>query len=139
MPLCPKITNKGDEAFYDPIEDIVQLPAKKQFKKKEGYYATLMHELVHSTGHQSRLNRKEVTGKIEYGTENYSIEELTGEIGAAYLKSFAGIVDDDHQNSASYISGWLKVLKNNNHFIFYASSRAQRAVDFILNRNEVKE
>ncbi|MFP5041628.1 ArdC family protein [Parasediminibacterium sp. JCM 36343] len=139
MPQCPKITVKGEKAFYDPLADSIQMPTKKLFPKPESYYATLYHELVHSTGHQSRLNRKEVAEKIDFGSESYSLEELVGEIGAAYLQSFTGIVNDSHKNSAAYISSWLEVLKKDKHFIFTASRRAQHAVDFILNRIEAKE
>ncbi len=139
IPNPPRIQHKGAEAYYQPDEDYINMPKLNKFSSSESYYGVLFHELIHSTGHQSRLNRKEVSGKIEYGSEGYSLEELTGEIGAAYLKSFTGIVDDSLTNSAAYISGWLKVLKNDKRFIFYASSRAQHAVDYILNRIDNKE
>lgn len=134
IPNPPNIQHKEAKAYYAPVEDYINMPKLNKFKKSEDYYGVLFHELIHSTGHKSRLNRKEVTGNIEFGTKDYSMEELTGEIGAAFLKSFAGIVDDNLKNSAAYIDGWLKVLKNDKRFIFYASSRAQQAVDYILNR-----
>ena len=139
VPNPSRIQHKESEAYYHPELDYINMPRLKNFKSSEGYYGTLFHELIHSTGHKSRLNRKEVSGKIEFGTKDYSLEELTGEIGAAYLKSFAGIVDDDLKNSAAYINGWLEVLKKDKRFIFYASSRAQHAVDYILNRIENKD
>ncbi len=139
IPNPPNIQHKEAKAYYSPEQDYINMPNLNKFKKSEDYYGVLFHELIHSTGHKSRLNRKEVTGKILFGTKDYSIEELTGEIGAAFLKSFAGIIDDNLKNSAAYIDGWLKVLKNDKRFIFYASSRAQQAVDYILNRKEVQE
>ena len=110
------------------------MPKMDTFVSSETYYATLFHELVHSTGHTSRLNRKEVMSKDAFGSEPYSIEELTAEIGASYLSSHAGIVLDDFADNAAYISGWLDVLKNDKRFIIYASAQAQRATEFILNQ-----
>ena len=75
-----------------------------------------------------------------FGSESYSIEELTAEIGACYLRFFAGIGKEDLQNNAAYIQGWLEKLRNDKRFIVYASSHAQQATDFILNvKNEEKE
>ncbi|MBY0481404.1 MAG: ssDNA-binding domain-containing protein [Chitinophagaceae bacterium] len=139
IPNPPAIQHQESKAYYSPVEDYINMPKLNNFNKSEEYYGVLFHELIHSTGHKTRLNRKEVTGNIEFGTKDYSIEELTGEIGAAFLKSFAGIADDNLTNTAAYIDGWLKVLKNDKRFIFYASSRAQQAVDYILNRREEKE
>lgn len=138
MPNPPRIQHKEAKAYYVPDEDYINMPKLNKFKTSEAYYGVLFHELIHSTGHSSRLNRKEVTGKIEFGTKEYSLEELTGEIGAAFLKSFTGIVDDEHTNSAAYIKGWLTVLQNDKRFIFYASSRAQLAVDYIFATIEEK-
>jgi antirestriction protein ArdC len=87
----------------------------------------------YSTGHQSRLNRKELVAMQGFGSEPYSIEELTAEIGACYLKSYTGILDSDISNNAAYIKAWLIRLRNDKRFIVYASAQAQRAVEFILN------
>lgn len=139
MQLRPSITSGGNQAYYDPQKDIVNMPPIKKFKGAEKYYSVLFHELVHSTGHESRLHRKEVTGKIIFGSEDYSLEELTAEIGACYLKSYTGIVIDHFEQSAAYISNWLEVLKHDKRFIIQASTRAQKAVDFILNKKEEEQ
>ena len=133
MPLVPVIEHKEQRAYYSPIEDIINMPRMDTFVSSEKYYTTLFHELVHSTGHTRRLNRKEVMSKDAFGSEQYSIEELTAEIGASYLSSHTGIVLDDFADNASYISGWLDVLKKDKRFIIYASAQAQRATEFILN------
>ena len=139
MPDCPAINHKEQKAFYHIVEDYINMPKKKSFKNIEAYYATLFHELVHSTGSEKRLGRKSITEMNEFGSEPYSIEELIAELGSAYLCSFTGILDKGIQNSAAYINGWLDKLKNDKRFIVQASGHAQRAVDCILNLSLVKE
>ena len=132
----PRIEVKGRQAFYHPGEDYINIPPLKVFKTAEAYYSVLFHELVHSTGHKSRLNRTEVVEKIVFGSESYSLEELTAEIGACFLKSLSGLPMVDLSNNVAYIQNWLEVLRNDKRFIIKASSRAQRATDYILNRKD---
>jgi antirestriction protein ArdC len=143
MPQCPEIRHKENSAFYQPNEDYVNMPKKRKFKNDEGYYSTLFHELVHSTGHASRLKRDTITQMSEFGGEMYSLEELVAEIGTCYLQSFAGI-KGEFNNSSAYIQGWLSKLKNDKRFVISAASMGQKAVDFILNikpdvRNDEQE
>jgi antirestriction protein ArdC len=133
MPNKPPIVVKEKQAFYDPQGDFINMPKIKSFKSVEMYYGVLFHELIHSTGHQSRLNRKEVTSRIVFGGESYSLEELTAEMGACFLKSHCGINIDDLSNNAAYIQNWLEQLRNDKRFIIHASARAQKAVEYILN------
>ena len=122
---------KGDEAFYSPASDRVVLPLREQFPDMAEYYSTAFHELTHSTGHSSRLNR--LTSTAHFGSELYSKEELVAEIGAASLLSYAGIeTSKSFRNSAAYIQSWLRVLKNDSRFIVSAASRAEKAVNLIL-------
>ncbi len=139
MPNAPKIVFKKPDAFYVPSEDYINMPKLKTFKEPDEYYGTLFHELVHSTGHTSRLNRKEVMENPKYGSEPYSLEELVAEIGSCYLKSFTGLDIADMSQNAAYISSWLNVLKNDKRFILKASSRSQQAVEYILNSKAVEE
>lgn len=140
MQKRPVIRHKEQRAFYNREEDVVNMPKMETFKDSESYYATLFHELVHSTGHQNRLNRKEIVEQIEFGSEEYAIEELTAEMGASYLKSKAGIPIEQLDNNIAYIQNWLGKLKKDKKFIVYASSQAQRASDYILNElNKEKE
>lgn len=138
MPQCPTIKHKEQRAYYNPTEDFVNMPKKRSFKSDASYYATLFHELVHSTGHESRLNRKTLTQMAEFGSELYSQEELVAEMGTCYLQSFASITSE-FQHSAAYLQGWLGKLKNDKFFIFQAASAAQKAVDYILNMQEKAE
>jgi antirestriction protein ArdC len=106
------------------------------FTSPEEFYSTLFHELVHSTGHESRLKRQ--FGK-SFGDEQYSKEELIAEIGAAMLCSMAGIEQVTIENSAAYIGGWLKALRNDKRMIVTASTAAQKAADYILNNTGMQD
>ena len=133
MPNRPKIVHDENEAYYHPLADYINMPNIQMFESSKAYYGTLFHELIHSTGHQDRLNRKELVGQTNFGSDLYSIEELTAEIGSCYLTSYAGIAINDLKNSVAYLQGWLNRLKQDKKFIVYATAHAQRAVDYILN------
>jgi antirestriction protein ArdC len=132
MPNCPIIKHGKQAAYYNPIKDYINMPKQGSFASIESYYSTQFHELIHSTGHSSRLNRKEIAEPSTFASDSYSIEELTAEIGACYLNSIAGIVNKEFDNSVAYIKGWIEVLKNDPRLIVYASGQAQRATDYIL-------
>ncbi len=134
MPQCPEIRHKQQEAFYHKVDDYINMPKKKSFKNPELYYATLFHELVHSTGSEKRLNRSSISEMAEFGSELYSLEELIAEMGSAYLSSFTGIEHKSMESTVAYIQGWLRKLRNDKRFIVQASGQAQRAVDFIINQ-----
>lgn len=126
---------KGDKAFYSPMFDKIQLPLFEQFKQSEEYYSTAFHESVHSTMKTSRCNRQEDRkGKVvSFGSEEYSKEELVAEVGSAQLMNLVGIeTTKSFRNSTAYIQSWLKVLMNDNKFIVSASSKAEKAVNYIL-------
>ncbi len=100
----------------------------------EQFHATFFHELIHSTGHISRLGREEVVNLTGFGSKPYCREELVAEMGASFLCSSAQIdYDRITENSAAYLAGWLKVLREDNRFIFKAAAEAQKAADYILN------
>lgn len=130
---CPEIQHKEQRAYYHHEKDFINMPKRKSFSSEASYYATLFHELVHSTGHEKRLGRTSVTDMHEFGSEAYSLEELIAEMGTAYLCSFTGIGNQELVNSAAYIDGWLAKFKNDKRFIVKASGQAQKAVDYILN------
>ncbi len=132
MPNCPPIQNGGDAAFYSPSADKVGMPKRESFKSGEAYYASLLHELVHSTGHTSRLNRDGVMKSAGFGSEVYSKEELVAEIGAAFLCGHSGILDIVFDNSASYIKSWRDKIAADPKLIVKAAGEAQKATDYIL-------
>lgn len=133
MPQRPAFKFKETQAYYNPLLDFINMPKRNTFKDSESYYQVLFHELIHSTGHSSRLGRKELLEMAEFGSEPYSIEELTAEMGTCFLSAHCGITLNEFENNAAYIQNWMKVLKNDKRFIIYASGKAQQAVDFILN------
>ena len=127
-----KMTHQeGDKAFYRPATDEVVLPIRKQFVSTAEYYSTVFHELTHSTGHPSRLNR--LTRPSFFGTEDYSKEELVAEIGASALVNYVGLeTANSLRNNTAYIQNWLTVLKGDKRFIVSASGKAEKAVNLIL-------
>lgn len=124
---------RSNEAYYSPSQDAVVVPMKEQYKVINEYYSTTFHELTHSTGHKNRLNRLETGAVAAFGSETYSKEELVAEIGSASLMNLLGIETvKTFRNSAAYIQSWLQVLRNDNKFIVSASSKAEKAVNYIL-------
>lgn len=122
----------SDKAFYMPITDTVVIPLKEQYKNINSFYQVAFHEITHSTGAQNRLDR-DIKELAPFGSEIYSKEELVAEIGSAFLINHLGIeTKGTFQNSASYIESWLQVLRNDNKFIVSASSKAEKAVNYIL-------
>jgi len=135
MPRKPIVREGGDRAYYSPLEDTVTLPPSISFKDAPSRYGTLFHELVHSTGHGSRLNRN-LTGYK--GTEEYSQEELVAEIGACFLLSKSGLVPD-YQHSGDYLRGWATFLRDHSRAIVTASSQAEKATKYIMGETTQEE
>lgn len=123
-----------DSAYYSPSLDMVSVPMLSQYQIPEEYYSTTFHELVHSTKLKSRCDRdSEQSGIAAFGNEDYSREELVAEIGSAMLCNRVEIESEKaFKNSVAYIQGWLKALKNDNHAIVWASSRAEKAAKYII-------
>ena len=135
MPQRPTIKHDYTGASYSPTDDKVRMPKPERFEVGEGYYATLFHELTHATGHSSRLDRKLDTKRAAFGSDNYSREELVAEMGSAFLCGSVGILDAQVEQSASYIEGWLKSLRNDRRLVVMAAAQAQKAADYILDRD----
>ncbi|MFL5241538.1 MAG: ArdC family protein [Gemmataceae bacterium] len=123
------IRHGGNQAYYAPGPDFVQMPPFESFKDAESYCATLSHEMTHWTKHPSRLHRD--FGRAKFGDEGYAREELVAEIGSAFLCCDLGITPEPRDDHASYLDHWLKVLKEDKRAIFQAAAHAQKAVDFL--------
>jgi len=136
-PDPPVIEWEKPKACYYPALDKINMPPRKLFSNVPEYYATLFHEMTHSTGNESRLNRKTVTDAQPFGTPDYSKEELIAEIGAAFLCGHASIENTTIDNSAGYIAGWLSALENDRRLVVDAAAAAQKAVDHILGKKPV--
>jgi antirestriction protein ArdC len=132
MPKPPQIKYGMTQAFYSPGADFIGMPQFGSFRTAAGYFGTLFHELTHSTGHASRLNRPTLTESAGFGSNPYCKEELIAEMGAAFLCGHAGIEETTLENSAAYIQNWLEQLKNDRTLIVQAAAQAQKAADFIV-------
>lgn len=130
MPNRPKIID-ANAAWYRPSTDTVGVPTKPTFHSSEGYYATIFHELTHSTGHASRIGREGIEQLNGFGSESYSREELIAEMGSAMLCGITGISPAIVENSAAYLRSWLSVLRGDSKMLIGAASAAQKAADFI--------
>ncbi len=117
-------------AYYRPGTDTVHMPIRSRFVDAPHYYATLFHELIHSTGHKGRLDR---TFGDSFGDHLYSKEELVAEVGSGFLCAIAGIANErTEQNSTSYIQHWIEALKGDSRLVITAASAAQKAADEIV-------
>ena len=124
-------------AYYRPSTDSVHMPARSRFVDAPHYYSTLFHELIHGTGHESRLDR--VFGD-HFGDELYSKEELVAEMGAAFLCAIAGIANEHtDRNATAYIQNWIAKLEADNRLVIHAAANAQRAADCILGNTFAEE
>jgi len=129
---APRIEHQSGRAFYRSSEDLVSLPEPREFVDRESYYATLFHELVHSTGHSKRLDRGIDTKLAPFGSSDYSKEELVAEMGAAFLAAASGISPPTIEQSAAYIESWIKKLKGNKKLVVQAAGAGQKAADWVL-------
>jgi antirestriction protein ArdC len=129
-PILQLTSETEYRAYYRPGTDTVHMPARARFVDAPHYYSTLFHELIHSTGHETRLNR---TFGERFGDELYSKEELVAEMGAAFLCAIADTANENtERNTTAYIQNWISKLQEDNRLIIHAAGNAQRAVDLIL-------
>ena len=128
----PAIEFKPGIACYIPSLDEVRMPELNAYKDSENFYATLFHELGHSTGHHARLNRQGVSGPIEFGSQEYSSEELIAEISASFLCAHCQIENNVIDNSVAYLNSWISKLSNDKYMIVKAASEAQKAFNLIV-------
>ncbi len=126
---------ESDRAYYQPGTDTVVIPQLSQYRKQEEFYSTAFHELTHSTGHKSRLDR--LADIAAFGSDQYSREELVAELGSAFLVNHCGLESEaSFRNSAAYLQGWLSALKDDKRLLVSAAGAAEKAVNLILNRKD---
>ena len=120
---------KREQAFYVPSKDYINMPDKALFDDREGYYSTLLHELAHWSGHESRLDRELNTGR--FGNEAYAVEELVAELASTFLSAHLGVHQGFRANHAKYLKSWLVVLKNDSKALMTAASQAEKAFQYL--------
>ena len=121
----------GDQAFYSPATDHIQMPPFAAFAENAAYYSTLAHEHTHWTAPAARCGRQ--LGK-RFGDNTYAAEELIAELGAAFTCAHLGLSTEPREDHAQYLASWLRVLKADSRAIFTAASKAQQAADFMIER-----
>jgi len=131
-----RVEHQGADVVYRPREDLVRIAPADRFVDAESYYTTLFHELVHSTGHSSRLDRGLDANLSPFGSPDYSKEELVTEMGAAFLAAAAGISSQTIEQSAAYIDGWRRKLSSDTKLVIQAAGAAQKASDCVLGERE---
>ena len=137
-----EIRHGGNEAFYRPSEDFIQMPYKASFHETqystavEGYYTTLLHELIHWTGHESRCDRQKFA---VFGSEMYAFEELVAELGCAMLSTHFQQRIEPRAEHAQYIADWLKVLKQDFNYFYQAQNQALNAISWLFSHTGILE
>ena len=122
--VCPLEPKESDKAYYSPVSDRIVIPLKAQFVDGERYYGTMLHEMAHSTGHESRLNR-ELENK--FGDAAYGREELVAEMTSAMMASQLGIIKGIEPDNVAYLKGWLKNIKEQPEFLRTVMSDVNKA------------
>jgi antirestriction protein ArdC len=128
----PKIVTGGNKASYNSVADIIKMPDKTAFYSQQGYYSTLLHELVHWTGNKNRLERNLDN---HFGSEEYAKEELIAELGSAMLCAQLGVSQYLRLDHLQYMKSWLSALRNDTSYLFVASRLATQAIKYLIKEN----
>jgi antirestriction protein ArdC len=128
-----ELRHGGNEAYYAPASDIIQMPPFQAFRDQVSYYSVLAHEHTHWTAKGDRCDRQ--LGK-RFGDNAYAAEELIAELGAAFTCAHLGLSTEPRADHAQYLASWLKVLKADRKAIFTAASKAQQGTDYLIQRAE---
>tara|TARA_Y100000310_G_scaffold129643_1_gene128784 strand:+ start:1408 stop:2268 length:861 start_codon:yes stop_codon:yes gene_type:complete len=125
----PEIDYGMGSACYKPTIDKIEVPSRADHTSVAEYWATLFHEITHSTGSKKRLNRSEGMKGMK-GNHDYSKEELVAEMGACFLLADLG-VEKHIENSAAYIRGWLEKLEGEEKILMQAAQQAEKSCDYV--------
>lgn len=127
-----EIIHGGARASYYPVSDHIKMPEKKVFHSMREYYEVIFHELIHWTGHPSRLNRSQKSRKED--RDEYAFEELVAEIGACFVCAELQIpcAEKMLEKSQSYVQHWLSQMSGDSSYIFDAARLASEAADFVF-------
>lgn len=124
------IKEEGTQPCYRPLSDSIHMPTWDAFKTGADYYCTILHELTHWTGHETRENRLAIKNK-----KGYAFEELVAELGAAFMMVDLGITPTIRDDHSQYIAGWITALENDSKYIFDAATLASKAVQYVVDKS----
>lgn len=132
--ICPIHLKAIDQAYYAPAFDYISMPLKEQFKDGQAFYATMLHEMAHSTGIKERLNRDKF-----YSRENkdYGREELVADLTAGLCSLFFGIATGIREENAQYLKGWIKNIKEEPKFLLSILADSMKAVKYMAEKLNV--
>lgn len=139
---CPVAERLSGEAFYSPMTDEISLPLRAQFEDGESFTRVLLHEMCHSTGHPSALDRNLLS---RFGTPGYAAEELVAELGSVFASADLGLSlgtaeDSEHyRRHVSYLQSWMKSLRDDPDELFVAAAKAEEASRYIVDAYRAKE
>lgn len=123
-----------DRAFYAPYNDSISMPLKEQFKDGQAFYATMLHEMAHSTGIESRLNRDKFNSR---DNKDYGREELVADLTAGLCSLFFGIATGIREENAQYLKSWIKSIKEEPKFLLSVLADSMKAVKFMADKLNV--
>ena len=129
-----KVNHLGTQAYYEIKNDTIVMPPVESFKNKALYYGTLLHEVAHATGHESRLDRFD---GIMTPTDRAK-EELRAEFASVFAGQQLGVDKKNQQNSIAYLANWAQMLKKDHNILFTAAKEAVGITDFIKNLEKGK-
>lgn len=135
---CPIKEVAQEQAYYSPFDDEIVLPLRTAFRSEEAFLRTTLHEIGHSTGHKTRLNR-DMSGA--FGSENYAKEELVAELCSLFTQARLNIkLEGEHfNNHTAYLKSWIGALKNDPNELFRAATKAEAASERLYNNYLEKE
>ena len=125
----------GSMAYYSSTKDEIHLPEKQDFVDMPEFYSTALHEIGHSTGHETRLNRN-LSGA--FGSAEYAEEELRAEIASMFLEQDLGVAASDKhiENNSAYIGAWKSKIKEDPNVLFKAIADAERMTKFVMSKEK---
>lgn len=130
----PELQHGEARAWYSAEKDLINLPDRSLFDSDDEYYVTAFHEMTHSTGHKDREDR-DTMQPTYFGSHDYGREELVAEMGATFLASTVGITST-FDNSAAYLAGWIRKIREDTKALVWAAGRAQKGADRIIGVRE---
>lgn len=128
---APRVAEMDVTPHYTPRTDSIVTPGMASYETPEAYFATLFHEMAHSTGHASRLARPGIMDCGKGGKKAYAAEEMVAELAAALVCAHTGIAPKTEEMTAAYIGSWLETVKEDKGFFLAAAGKAQKAVDLM--------